>query len=104
MRTYSTPQSALKGEITKLALLECVLSAALYVGAGVYFGTFKYLAIAIVFAPLMLFRTEFSADWGFQFYNQTINRIREWAEHLETWRGLFALLLLVVTVPVVGAA
>ncbi|MDQ1558103.1 MAG: hypothetical protein QOD32_1163, partial [Pyrinomonadaceae bacterium] len=33
MRTYSTPQSALNGEITKLAILECVASAALYVSA-----------------------------------------------------------------------
>lgn len=59
MRTYSTPQSALNGEITKLAIIECVVSVAIYVSIGMYFGTFRYLAVAVVFAPLMLFRTEF---------------------------------------------
>jgi len=97
MRTYSTPQSALDGEITKLAILECVLSVVLYVGLGVYFGTFKYLAVAVVFAPLMLFRTEFSADWGLRVYermNQT----------MEKWPGLLAPTGGFVLTPVAGAA
>jgi hypothetical protein len=75
MRSYSTPQSALDGEITKLAIAECVAAVALYVGIGVYFGTFRYLALAVVFAPLMLFRTEFSAEWGFTVYKRYVDFI-----------------------------
>ena len=105
MRTYSTPQSALKGEITKLALLECVLSAALYISAGIYFGTFRYLALAVVFAPLMLFRTEFSADWGFQLYVQTTDRMVDWSNrHSKAWQELLSFILVLVTMPVVGTA
>lgn len=70
MRTYSTPESALNGEITKLAILECVASVAIYVALGLYLGTFRYLALAIVFAPLMLFRTEASSIWGLAIYEK----------------------------------
>ena len=75
MRSYSTPQSALNGEITKLAIAECVAAVALYVGIGVYFGSFRYLALAVVFAPLMLFRTEFSAEWGLTVYKRFMNSL-----------------------------
>lgn len=105
MRTYSTPQSALDGEITKLAIVECVLSAALYVGLGLYFGTFKYLAAAIVFAPLMLFRTEFSADWGLQLYARATKRIVNWPRSFRK-EGLIILsaILMVIAIPIVGTA
>ena len=52
MRTYSTPQSALKGEITKLAIIECVASVVLYVGLGMYLRSFKYLAAALGISTL----------------------------------------------------
>jgi hypothetical protein len=99
MRTYSTPQSALNGEITKLAILECVASATLYIGAGVYLGTFKYLALAVVFAPLMLFRTDFSADWGLQIYSQLNAYILDRQAHripgpLRKFAGFFLVLIL----------
>lgn len=77
MRPYSTPQSALDGEITKLAIAECVASVAIYVGIGVYFGTFRYLALAVVFAPLMLFRTEFSAEWGLTVYKRFMDFLND---------------------------
>lgn len=62
MRTHSTPQSALNLEFTKLAIIECIASVAVYVGVALYFETFKYLAMAVVVAPLRLFRTEASTD------------------------------------------
>jgi hypothetical protein len=68
MRWHSTPQSALNGEITQLAIIECVASVVLYLGIGLYLGTFRYLAWAVVVAPLMLFRTKVSADWGLKVY------------------------------------
>lgn len=83
MRSHSTVQSAIKLEITKLAILECLLSVAVYVGIGVYFGTFKYLAWAIVVAPLMLFRTEASSKWG-------LHRFGKWEERFvyNKWLGI----------------
>ena len=64
MRFHSTPQSVLDGEITKLAIIECVIAVALYVGIGLYFDTFSHYAVAVAVAPLMLFRTEASSIWG----------------------------------------
>ena len=64
MRFHSTPESALNGEITKLAIIECIASVALYLAIGFYFGTFRYLAMAVIVAPLMLLRTEESSEWG----------------------------------------
>ena len=81
MRTFSTPQSALNLEITKLAIFECVVAVLLYVGIGLYLGSFKYLAVAVVFAPLMLFRTEVSALWGLEIYSKILGglgRFPDW--------------------------
>jgi hypothetical protein len=107
MRTYSTPQSALNGEITKLAIIECVASAALYIGLGVYLGTFKSLAVAVVFAPFMLFRTESSADWGMRLYKRFFDYIDTWAsfksDHfLREIVIILISMLLVFVAPVVG--
>lgn len=93
MRTYSTPQSAHNLEITKLAIVECVLAVLLYVGAGIYFGTFRYLAIAVVFAPLMLFRTEVSAVWGLHVYSKLLRTI----DSFPTW--LFVPVAMFFTAP-----
>jgi hypothetical protein len=76
MRFHSTPQSALNGEITKLAIIECVLSIALYLWIGVHFKTFRHLAVAVIAAPLMLFRTEASADWGLAVYAQIVEKLK----------------------------
>jgi hypothetical protein len=110
MRTYSTPQSALDGEITKLAILECVVSVALYLGVGVYLGTFKYLAWAVVVAPLMLFRTDFSADWGLRLYVKYLDRVEHTlpekrAEYTRLdWVYFLIGLIGVVLTPLVGNA
>lgn len=95
MRSYSTPQSALDGEITKLAIVECIVSVALYVGAGFYLGTFRYLAIAIVLAPLTLFRTERSAEWGLELY-------KRWFKVIGRWSPPRRMLAIAVMTPVVG--
>ena len=82
MRNYSTPQSALNLEITKLAIAECVVAVLLYIGIGLYIGSFKYLAVAVVFAPLMLFRTEVSAEWGLSVYSKILHLGERWPENL----------------------
>jgi hypothetical protein len=73
VRFHSTPESALNGEITKLAIIETTLSVGLYVWAGLHFGSFRYLALAMISAPLMLFRTRASAQWGLKLYGKWIN-------------------------------
>lgn len=75
MRKHSTPDSALNLEITKLAIIECVFSITVFVVIGMYLGTFKYLATAIVLAPLSLFRTDVSAEWGFNLYERGLSFI-----------------------------
>jgi hypothetical protein len=68
MRFHSTLESVQKGEITKLAIIECFVSVAIYVGISIHFKTFRYFAIAIALAPLTLFRTEASVQWGLKMY------------------------------------
>ena len=83
MRFHSTPESAQNLEITKLAIIETLLSIAIYVCLGLYLGTFKYLALAVVFAPLMLFRTKESAEWGIVVYGKwqdKINNAWHWVD------------------------
>ena len=84
MRFHSTPQSALDGEITILAIIETIVSIAIYVGLGLYFGTFKYLAWAIVVAPLMLFRTEASAIWGLKVYELVTKKFADLLDYLDS--------------------
>src|ERR1035441_10427454 len=70
MRFHSTPESALNGEITVLGIIETTAAVSLYLWAGLHFGTFKYLAVATVSAPLMLLRTDVSARWCLQVYQR----------------------------------
>jgi hypothetical protein len=97
MRTFSTPQSALNLEITKLAIVECVVAILVYVGAGIYLGSFKYLAVAVVFAPLMLFRTDASANWGLRAYSQIM-------AHPNRTESIGALLIFIFLGPLIGVA
>lgn len=111
MRFHSTPQSALDGEITILAIIETIVSVAIYVGIGLYFGTFKYLAWAVVAALPMLLRTEASAEWGFSFYvgyRDLVQNYLNRAEHYNSFKKvIFTVLTAVVGIlamPVVGTA
>lgn len=68
MRLHSTPASAYDGEITLLAIGECIAAVCLYTAIGVYLHTLIFYYIAIALAPLTLLRTEQSssfamADW-----------------------------------------
>lgn len=58
----------MNGEITWLAIAECVVSIGIYLGVGFYRGTFASLAWAVAVAPLMLFRTDKSTEWGLKVY------------------------------------
>lgn len=75
MRFHSTPESVLNGEITILAIIECIVAIMLYVGVCFYLGSFRYLAWAVVGAPLMLFRTDRSVEWGLDLYSHFHNKI-----------------------------
>lgn len=68
MRLYSTRESAQAGELTWLAVAECILSAALYVAIAMYLHTLHYLALAIGLAPLALLRTEAAVSWALNKY------------------------------------
>ncbi|MDQ1558951.1 MAG: hypothetical protein QOD32_2011, partial [Pyrinomonadaceae bacterium] len=71
---------------------------------GVYLGTFKYLAVAVVFAPLMLFRTDFSADWGLHLYERLTDHLSaEWDRSNGIRKGLVAILTL-IALPLAGTA
>lgn len=74
MRWYSTPQSSVNGEVTRLAIAECLASIAVYVVIGVYVGTFKSLAWAVAVAPMMLLRTDNSVRLGLSLFK----RFQDW--------------------------
>ena len=71
MRFHSTIESVQHGEITKLAIIECFVAVAIYIGIGVYFKTFRHLAVAVALAPLTLLRTDASVRWGIKKWEQT---------------------------------
>ncbi len=75
MRFHSTPESVQNGEITILAIIECVASVTLYLVLGFYIRTFRHLAWAVVVAPLMLFRTKQSVVWGLDSYSKYCNAV-----------------------------
>ena len=90
MRFHSTPESVQSGEITQLAIIECVIAVAIYVGIGMYFRTFQYLAVAVALAPLTLLRTDASVRWGLEKWD----RIWDLPARLPVWgplAGLFGL-------------
>jgi hypothetical protein len=68
LRWYSTLASSNRGEISVLAVVETVLSVALYAGIAVWFDTVRHIVIAAVLAPLWLLRTKGSVRLGMSFY------------------------------------
>jgi hypothetical protein len=68
MRLYSTLESSNRGEITVLAIIETLLSVALYVGIAYWFDTVRHIVIAAVLAPLWLLRTRGSVRLGVKWY------------------------------------
>lgn len=69
MRFRSTPQSRSRGEVSVLAILECLAAVGIYVAIGFWLGSFAHLAAAISLAPLFLLRTRYSTKialilWG----------------------------------------
>jgi hypothetical protein len=68
MRLTSTPNSSLNLEVSVLSIIECMLATTAYIFVGVRFGVLRFLAWSIVSAPLMLLRTDESADWGLALY------------------------------------
>ena len=112
MRSHSTPESAPNLEITKLAIVETAISVVLYIGAGVYLGTFQYFALAVLVAPLMLLRTEKSTVWRLEVYERSTRAAREYLKvkrrakedlRLSTMLGqLLSLLLCLIALPAAG--
>lgn len=75
MRVHSTAQSIANREISGLAVSECVLSTAIYVGIGLYLDTFIHLFIAVALGPLFLLRTTFSYNLALANWKKLIDRI-----------------------------
>jgi len=85
MRFHSTQESVDNGEITLLAIIECLVAVAIYVFVAIHFQTFRYLAVAVCLAPLTLFRTDASVRWGITKYKQ----ISYFGEKLSSFWGMF---------------
>jgi hypothetical protein len=58
MRLYSTPQSALAGEVTILAIVETLVATAFSIWLVVHRGTLTHVVVATCIAPLSLLRTK----------------------------------------------
>jgi hypothetical protein len=84
LRAVSTPASVARGEVSLLAIAECLAFTAIYLGIGLYFGTFRHLAWAVVVAPFMLLRTTEAAEWGLVVYRRFFRTFAGW---IEWWEG-----------------
>jgi hypothetical protein len=94
MRLYSTPESAHKGEVTKLAIVETFLAVAVYVWICTVQGSWRSLATIVLIAPLMLFRTAAASALGMVWY-------KRWFDTFDDSSGGTVLAQYVVT-PLVG--
>lgn len=61
MRLHSTVESAYSGQITILAIMECIFSVFIYFAMTIYFHTYLFYYIAILLAPFSLLRTNRSS-------------------------------------------
>jgi hypothetical protein len=68
MRLVSDLRSSNRGEITALAIVETVLSVAIYVGIAYWYDTVQHIVIAAALAPLWLLRTRGSVSRGLRWY------------------------------------
>jgi hypothetical protein len=93
MRTFSTPESALKGEITKLSIIECALAVAVYLSIALHRHTFRYFYLAIALAPLSLFRTAESTEWSLRTYQVVRSKVNLLVEHAPSALGRFFLVV-----------
>jgi hypothetical protein len=103
MRTYSTPESAHCGEITKLAVIEAAMAVGLYVWICTYLDSWQSLAAIVLAAPLMLFRSEKSADWAVEHWNRW-DDVGQRMERFEGWDFAWRILIYLVIAPFVGVA
>ena len=104
MRTFSTPESALKGEITKLAIVECIISIAIYVAIGYYRHTFSHYAWAAAIAPLLLFRTDESSLWGLDLFGRFLDAVRRIPDPVGVFLTLILVPIAAFTIRVIATA
>ena len=90
MRSYSTPESAHRGEVTKLAILEAFASVALYVWFCIRQGSWRSLSVVVAFAPFMLFRTDRSAAWALGYWQRWVALLDPVVERMTSAKDLTA--------------
>lgn len=69
MRNFSTPESADRGEISLLAIIETVLSIIITIGIAIKYETLLHIFIGSLIAPFLLFRTDYSTKLGFSMFS-----------------------------------
>ena len=74
MRAFSNRQSVEKREVTKLALIEVLISCSCYLAVGMWLGTLEHLAWAVLLAPLTLLRSDASVAGGISLGERAIER------------------------------
>ena len=67
MRLHSNIESSEAGEVTILAILECIIAVFIYASIGIYFKTYAFYYVAIALAPLSLLRTDRSSFMAWSF-------------------------------------
>lgn len=90
MRFLSTPESAERLEPSVLAILETLASTALWISVALWLNSSRHISVAIVLAPLMLFRTAESMQLGFDW----IRRWLAWVDRRRSGRVFLAVGLL----------
>lgn len=69
MRLYSTPQSALAGEVTVLAIIETIAATAFSIWLVVHRGTLTHVVIGACAAPFLLLRTDDATTLAITWFN-----------------------------------
>src|SRR5882672_1311429 len=69
MRPTSNKESVVKGEVSVLAIVETLVAITLVTYLSAHLNTFRWLAVAMCVAPLLLLRTDESIQSGIKWWD-----------------------------------
>jgi len=94
VRLYSTPQSALAGEVTVLAIIETIAATAFSVWLVVHRGTLTHVVIGACVAPFLLLRTDQATKSAFSMAEQ-------YQDFADEFSSVPSILLIVFGIPII---
>lgn len=75
MRWFSNHESAARGEVSILAIIETLLATSISIGIAFYYDTTLYILISACIAPFLLLRTDDSTELGLKWFGWWFDKL-----------------------------